>query len=32
MLSGVDATGREPWTKNVDSLSGSAFERVLVDG
>jgi hypothetical protein len=32
MLAAHGATARRPWTKNVDSLSGSVFEQVLVDG
>jgi Phosphotransferase enzyme family len=32
MLAACGATRRRPWAKNVDSLSGSHFEQVLVDG
>jgi hypothetical protein len=32
MLADVGATDRGPWAKNADSLSGSAFEQVFVDG
>ena len=32
MLAAHRATGRRPWAKNVDSLSGSEFEQVTIDG